>query len=530
MHSGHDNTEAFSKRWGIGIPMLHFSPFGSKPMKYTWIAWVALLGVVAGCADGTTGTPIGNKRPETHVATPVVNTIQSSQLRVHWYGDDPDGFVAGYLFSWDRKTWHFTTENDSLFSLRITANDSSYTFAIAAVDNSLANLAAIVAQPIAFTDANNDGIHNDGEEFVGLQGAVDLTPATVTYRIVNSAPEVFFGADSTEAARALRQNPDTTFTVASFLFAAYDKDGRTSISSIEWSLNDSTAGAQWHALPPTQTLLTLREADGLRLDADNVVYLRATDNGGLTSAVARYPAQGKTWYVRKPKGTILVLNDGGTNDATTFYTQSLNSVAGGKFANAYDIVDIRRGQTDARPPDNLPLLIAPTFTETLKLFKTIIWYSDSKPNLGLAQQVLPEFNRSGGNVLFCTGLPPSVEATGALVDFTPVDSVSTLELPGFPQALKNGSIVSADASVATIYPNLVKERGNVAGVHVLYPKVTATALYRLPENAAYTGTPVVGVRSGARDFVFLNVPLHLFTRDNAAQTMLENTLVREFGL
>lgn len=513
------------------MPVFHPSPFGGKKMKYAPIVWAAFLCVfVAGCTDDTIGTPSGNKRPQTHLATPVVNTIQSSQIHVHWYGDDPDGFVAGYLFSWDRKTWHYTPNNDSLFSLRINANDSSYTFSVAALDNSLGNIEKIVQQPIAFVDANSDGVYNDGEEFVGLQGAVDPTPATVTYRIVNSAPQVFFGADSTEAARAIRQNPDTTFTVASFLFSVYDKDGKTSINNVEWSLNDSTASAQWHTVPATQTLLTLREADGLRLNADNVLYLRATDNGGMTSTVASYPERGKTWYVRKPKGTILVINDGGTADANAFYTQTLNSIASGKFASAYDVLDIRRGATDTKPPDNLPLLIAPTFTETLKLFKTIIWYSDLKPSLELAQQVLPEFNRNGGKVLLCTGLPTSVEATGALVDFAPVDSASTFELPGFPQALKNGSTISADASVTAVYPHLVKERGNVAGIHALYPKVTATVLYRLPENAAYTGTPVVGVRSGSRDFVFLNIPLHLFTTGNTAQTMLENTMVQEFGL
>lgn len=511
--------------------MFYLFPFGGKNMNYAPILCGVLLCIfLTGCADDTTGTPAGNKRPQTHLATPVVNTIQSSQIHIHWYGDDPDGFVVGYLFSWDRKLWYYTPNNDSLFSLRINANDSSYAFSLAAIDNSLGNIDKVVQQPIAFVDTNGDGIHNDGEEFVGLQGAADLTPATATYRIVNSAPQVFFGADSTEAAQALRQNPDTTFTVASFLFSVYDKDGKASISKVEWSLNDSTASGQWRTLPATQTLLTLREADGLRLHADNVLYLRATDNGGMASAIARYPAQGKTWYVRKPKGAILVVHDGGTADANAFYTQSLNTIASGKFANAYDVLDIRRGATDTKPPDNLPMFISPTFTETLKLFKTIIWYSDLKPSLELAQQVLPEFNRSGGKVLFCTGLPTSVEATGALVDFAPVDSVSTFELPGFPQALRNGSTVSADASVAAVYPHLVKERGNVAGVHVLYPKVTATVLYRLPENAAYTGTPVVGVRSGTRDFVFINLPLHLFTTGNAAQTMLENIMVREFGL
>lgn len=498
-------------------------------MKHVYTLSTLLFLLLAGCADDPVGTPHGNQRPTTQLAIPTVATIQSSQIHAYWYGDDPDGLVIGYLFSWDGKEWSYTTNNDSLFSLRISSNDSTYTFAVAAVDNSLADKSAL-SRPITFVDANGDGVYTDGEEFTGLAGAVDLTPARVTYRIVNLAPEVFFGADSTAAARAIKQNPDTTFPLASFLFSVYDRDGSATISSVEWSLNDSSAGASWHVLPAGQTLLTLQEADGIIPNANNVLYLRATDKGGKRSAAARYPAEGSIWYVKKPKGTILVIKDFSAKDADDFYTQTLDQIAGGKFAGKYDVLDIRDGLSQTTKPKNLPLFISPTFTATLKLFTTVIWYGDLKPNLELAQQVLPEFNRNGGKVIFATGLPTSVEATGALVDFAPVDSASALELPGFPQALKNGSIVAADAAVKQVYPDLVKEKGSVAGVHALYPKVTASVLYRLPDNPIYGGTPVVGVRSGARDFVFINLPLHLFNANDGVRQMLGNILTVEFGM
>src|SRR5690606_14353994 len=99
-----------------------------------------------------------------------------------------------------------------------------------------------------------------------------------------------------------------------------------------WSLNDSSEQAAWTTIPPSQTLLTLRESDGLRLNADNVLYLRAVDNGGLKSAIAQYPAPGGIWFVKKPKGDILLIKDYGTKDADNFYTDALGSIAGGKFA------------------------------------------------------------------------------------------------------------------------------------------------------------------------------------------------------
>lgn len=499
-------------------------------MNYSLAALAVVAFVLFGCTDTPTSTPIANKRPETHLALSEVNTVQSSRVHVHWYGDDPDGLIAGYVYSWNNRDWYFTRKNDSLFSLTITVNDSNYVFAVAAVDNSAAGRLPADDSAVPFVDNNGDGIYTNGEEFTGLSGATDPSPAVVQYRIVNSAPLVFLGADSSAAARAVRQVPDTTFTVATFLYSVYDTDGRESISAVEWALNDSSAQARWTRVAPSQTLLTVRESDGLRPNADNVLYLRAIDNGGLRSTVLQYPAAGGTWFVKKPKGDVLVVKDYGSKDADAFYSEALNSIAGGRFAGKFDIIDIREGLSPSTRPKNLPLFISPAFIETLKLFRAVIWYGDTRPDLTLAQQVLPDYNRAGGKVIMTTGLPTTVEATGALVDFAPVDSVSAAELPGFPQALKNGSTVSAETPVAAVYPDLVKEKGNVAGVHVLYPRATASALYRLPENAAYTGQPIVGVRSGQRDMVFINVPLHLLNAQNSARTLLERVLTIEFGL
>jgi hypothetical protein len=97
-----------------------------------------------------------NRPPETFlVAAPVDTSIAdiaySYRIHLYWRGEDSDGYVVGYEYSWDDSSigaFHFTTKTDSIFEL--TVNDSSqitggtgtnpttaraHTFFIRAVDN-----------------------------------------------------------------------------------------------------------------------------------------------------------------------------------------------------------------------------------------------------------------------------------------------------------------------------------------------------------------------------------------------------------
>ena len=97
-----------------------------------------------------------NRPPETFlVAAPVDTSIAdiaySYRIHLYWRGEDSDGYVVGYEYSWDDSSigaFHFTTKTDSIFEL--TVNDSSqitggtgtnpttaraHTFYIRAVDN-----------------------------------------------------------------------------------------------------------------------------------------------------------------------------------------------------------------------------------------------------------------------------------------------------------------------------------------------------------------------------------------------------------
>ena len=89
------------------------------------------------CTEEGVNNPVGNLPPNTGLFLYPDSTIlpQQSKLTIHWWGDDPDGIVIGYYFSWDNINWSFTSSNDSLFALQIGVSDTIYTFRVAAVDN-----------------------------------------------------------------------------------------------------------------------------------------------------------------------------------------------------------------------------------------------------------------------------------------------------------------------------------------------------------------------------------------------------------
>jgi hypothetical protein len=94
-----------------------------------------------------------NRPPQTYlVAAPQESVAASYRIHLYWRGEDPDGYVAGFLWAWDDSTvgaFRYTTKTDSIFELAV--NDSAtllggttqqqpsqtkaHTFYIRAVDN-----------------------------------------------------------------------------------------------------------------------------------------------------------------------------------------------------------------------------------------------------------------------------------------------------------------------------------------------------------------------------------------------------------
>jgi hypothetical protein len=106
----------------------------SMPGSWRYLALVVILSVLGGFLLSCAKSPLAvdrNRPPVTYlVAAPIDTTMTagSYSYRVHlyWRGEDPDGFVAGFLWAWDDSSitaFRFTTKTDSIFEL--TVNDSS---------------------------------------------------------------------------------------------------------------------------------------------------------------------------------------------------------------------------------------------------------------------------------------------------------------------------------------------------------------------------------------------------------------------
>ena len=159
---------------------------------------LSLIFGIYSCFENPTDNPVGNKPPDTGLTLIPDSSIspQPTKLRVSWWGDDPDGNVIGYYFSWDGVKWTFTISNDSLFALQIGAADTTYLFQVSAIDNSGngtydkdINQNGIDFGPEPFIDKNNNGVYDPGEKYYDI-GLIDPTPAKLNFPLKNTAPTV----------------------------------------------------------------------------------------------------------------------------------------------------------------------------------------------------------------------------------------------------------------------------------------------------------------------------------------------------
>jgi len=470
-------------RWRVRKNKLSSKKFVWEVMKRTigivifGFVWVALS-----CGERKVDNPLPNQPPETYLflfTDTTLNTTTSRQI-LHWWGDDPDGFVVGYRYSWDptlpEDQWTWTTQTSDTFSLAIPGADTVYVFSVRAVDD---------------------------------QGLSDPTPATQRFPVKNTPPEVQFllGFDV----------PETTFTVASFFWKGTDLDGDETIEKYLYALDDTSRPENWRELPPTVTFLTLHEEDGLT-EGEHVFYLKAVDIAQASSPVIRMPPEGRTWYVKKPRGRLLLIDDYAIADnSADFYRAVLDTLVG-----EYTVWDIKIDRDGDRQEDFLPPSKV-TFTETLLLFDYILWYTDSNPHFEEAQVGVPEFLKKGGKILFSASFPEFFTNQGDPLGFTPVDSVSFKI-----QKIINGTRILPQRSG---YPELqVRSRiGVLLFVQALVPKPSAHVVYTLPEGSAWPGNPVMAVIDAHSTFMFIGLPIHALDGLGTASLFIKKVLVDEFG-
>ena len=478
--------------------------------KASFILIVVLL-LAAGCVKRFANEPLANLPPKTYLTLLPDSSLRAteSQQHIHWWGVDPDGFVAGYYFSFDSIQWVFTKSTDSVFTLHLNSADTTYSFWVAAVDN---------------------------------EGLKDPHPASLRYPIFNSPPSVSFIVNSNV--------PETTYTVATFQWTGTDPDGNETITNYYYALDDTSNPASWKQLSGDANLVTLYKSDGvtggptLGSTRRHFFYLKAKDVAGAYSKVVVMPDTSTSnghipdsfWNVREPQGDFLIVRDYLPSDlAVSFYQQLFDTLTvGGRPGRlgSKDVIDIKKGSSAIKRGDNVPALINPTFVETLKLFKYIFWYADNSPSLDIAQASLPQFKQAGGKVLFTGGFPQYIAAQGGLGDFVPIDNIEPSYFTTILQA--RDTILAVDPT----YPTLIRD--TLGFIYTfprgLLPKVSSRVLYQMQKSPRWASRDTLPIIMGVKDadqpsFVLLGAILHRFGTppDNVA-TFLRKVFNDEFGV
>lgn len=318
-----------------------------------------------------------NKPPRTFLWLYPDSTIAQgvSKQRIHWWGEDPDGIVVGYLFAVakvkppisgipDTISWTWTTRNDSSLSFPLLTVRDTFTVFVRSVDNtfgtSLRDLtkegfgegSRIRFIPTPYWDKNN----NDFRALPTLSMAVDTGAANQWMPLRNQPPRI----DTTK----IVQQPETTFTAATFSWGGTDPDGDETITEYRVALNNPADSTRWITLPGSINLITLhvprsrsdgttgevtadvysgnflsfvsrppiRALPGLKLDSLNTFYVQAKDVAGEFSPIVQVPPSGGKWFVRKPNSHLLVISDylsgaiGTASDVRNFYRSTFSRV------------------------------------------------------------------------------------------------------------------------------------------------------------------------------------------------------------
>ncbi|MDI6403023.1 hypothetical protein QLX67_13535, partial [Balneolaceae bacterium ANBcel3] len=389
------------------------------------------------CDSGLKGTSNENIPPKTYLTMEDIHIEDDnaqrrlvSQIHISWWGDDPDGYVAGYEYVITNKEWEytrdtehqvewtFTHQTDSVFVLPIPPGEevSDVRFTVRAVDN---------------------------EQLRDPEGA------SVVFPIRNSPPTIRLHKTLTPQ-HDMEVPPDTTFQVASFGWTADDPDGEANLSHYEVAVNDTTLG--WLTIPVDASFLTakvdqfdaqsasasvyigrsLRPSDlrleHFKINNRNTFYIRAIDNALAVSEVDTV-----SWYMKEQTSNVLFINDfpgSAGNEALPFHLELLRSLG----LEEIDYLDVRDGvATGGR---KAPLSEAfhrpvdPTLNKILSQWDHIYWISgDLDRNITYALRSTLTFFENGGT-MFVNIPTKSISDNDAVLDFLPFEKV-TDPPPGF---------------------------------------------------------------------------------------------------
>ncbi len=512
--------------------------------KYYILILMSFLFLIS-CSDDITDSKKGDKSPDTFLFLYPNQGAdlnqQKSKLTVHWWSDDTDGLVIGYIFKWEGidTQWHYTTSNDSTFSLPIGTVDTNYVFKVSAIDNMgngvydahvILNTVDIGGEP--FVDANNDGVYNSGEKFTDW-GNIDPTPAELKFPIKNTAPVIKWNKVSVL--------PSVSYPVITVGWEASDLDGDESIVGINIALNDTTSFVtikgsarlvtlrckNYNQSNPTMEILLdgsesgiqTEKLSGLKLDDNNRIFIQAVDISGAKSNFAFLPDLATSWYVKKPKGKLLVIDDYTGTNASSFYSTLFNGLRGGMLVDKYDEFNV---ETTKLPYQSI------TFLETMKLFKYIYWYTDNSPSMDLAAISTQKFIQTGGKIAFSMVFQDSSDTfpfdQSYLQNFLPIDSLGQKKPLSF---LLLGASLLPSIGIAG-YPTL-KTSTTISWVRTYAPNVSSA--YKVYDVSSSQLNGNIAFMDRTKTLFFIGLPLHLCDGNaGTVSQLIEKVFFDEFGL
>jgi hypothetical protein len=561
----------------------------NKKNRYRKAAGISVLGLLViaafilqtGCVKEYASQPHVNVQPQTFFWLFPKDTISSgiSKQELYWWGEDEDGYITGYLLaivpnltaipSPDTLTYSYVTCTDSLISFPLRQSVQTFLVAVRAIDNSYGGSLTVgvhvklntATTSTPFLDKNQNGIFDSTDvSLPGLTDAMDPNGAKQQFPTSNTAPTIAYVYD-TNNDTLYAQPPLQTFTVAGFSWAGSDYDGNETIASYQISLNDSlfTNPLSVSSSVTTVTLAVSRSVSdaatsstvsadvysgtspglhkegtlsGMKLDAENHLYVKAVDVANAKSKFISFPTAGRAWHVKKPRGNVLLVVDDDATDwssVQSYYVDSVLSKITGVTVDTLNVADgnmIPSGQH-----------INPALTKTLKLYDCVVWFTDPSPNLDLARQVLYDYwsSADGGHLIYSAHYadPNAIPDAGAAYrDIAPIDGLasSPLSVTKFSGMLLADSTVTGDE-----YPMMqFKSKSAGAGICIfpIYPNAAARVIYSLPATSSYAKT-TVGVIDETKRVIFFNFPL---SRLSATSTTGSGTLdffkkaFSEFGL
>ena len=576
--------------------------------SFTHAFLILLFCASLSCREHLVDAPLGNQTPKTALWLYPQAEIRAgvSKEQLHWWGEDPDGVVRGYLFGFRivslavtsppspdtmRYVWTLATDTTILFPLDTAFRRFAVT--VRAVDNSFAGLpehAPVRIAPFPYWDVNDNGIFDNGDTRLdGLLAAMDPAGITLTFPIVNSPPSVSFVPNPPDPTVPLKQ-PDTTFTAVTFSWTASDPDGNNTLRSYRIALNDTSNPANWLTLSLRDTIVTLvvprtrsdmagpqagalvqadvyggtflnrrliGQINGLRLDATNVLFVQVKDVAGAYSPAITMPSGTDRWFVRRPRGRLLIVNDYINSDgdlALATYVNNLGNIPGGQFTQV-DMLNIGAGlsaadKNNGKPGPFTPPFVDPALIQTFLLYDYIFWYTDQFPSLATAQLSLFTYMQNGGKVLFSTTFQSGLDPRAAFKDFAPIDSISSAPFtprpaPGDTRIPVNYRVYPDSANAGAIYPQLAFIIPNPPApfhfvfMRPIYRRSDARYLYHIQPDTAnvpprYIGMPNIAAVDGQGTIVFVGLPLHLldntiYGNPKGLQAFFNRVFTQEFN-